>query len=329
MNTNIIRLENLQALLREKNVLEQFLRELLSRPITLKGNLQLALPWKCDRFPEIYGIDTDGADYAIHIGSDVWMGNEKADTGENKYPMIKEFIDNESKVADNEKEFRLPDDEKTFLDLFVDLFPRDYYDYPTFTKERHRILISPKLRGRCDPYYTVGPLRVWRYLEIEETVQYHFLFPSGNNLQAAPQGIQMFLACLSGKDIGDTECSTLVKTILQSNPRLTWLDRLRWMKKSVYAKELKNAKARYIHPKSAKKIALLEADKFSDAYMKEHLRFINSFRCISENDFWTSVPNEILAEKLEIPTDMIAGLKAGRIYGIKDFQALYHLSVAL
>lgn len=329
MNTDIIRFENLQALLKEKNVLEQFLYELLGRPISLKGNLQLTLPWEYDRFPEIYGIDTDGSDYAIHIGSEVWMGTENAGPTTNNYPLIKEFIDNESEATDNEKEFRFPEDEKTFLDLFIDLFRRDDCDYPTFVKERHRILISPKLRGRHDSYYTVGPVRVWKDLEIDEPVQYHFLFPNENNLQTAPQGIRTFLACLSEKDIGDTECSPLVKTILQSNPRLTWLSRLRWMKKAVYTKELKNAEAQNPQQKTTKKIALMEADKFSDTYIKEHLRFINSFRCVSEKDFWAAVPNEILAAKLEIPTDMVAGLKAGRSYGLKDFKALYYRSSAL
>lgn len=329
MSTNIIKLENLQALLGRKDVLEQFLQELLCRSITLKGNLQLALPWEHDRFPEIYGKDTDGADYAIHIGSDIWMGNEKKDTGTNKYSMVKEFIDNESEIVDNEKEFRLPEDEKTFADLFVAFFTLDYYGYSTFAKERHRILIAPRLMGRCDSYWESGPFSIWKNMGVEGTVQYHFLFVGGNDLQMAPKGIQEFLACLSGKNIGKMECSPLMKTISQSNPGMTWLDRLRWMKKSVYAKELKKAKARYIHPKNAKKIALMEADKFSDVYIKEHLRFINSFRCASENDFWASIPNEILAEKLEIPVDMVAGLKAGRSYGLKDFQALYHRSTAL
>lgn len=67
----------------------------------------------------------------------------------------------------------------------------------------------------------------------------------------------------------------------------------------------------------------MEADKFSDTYIEEHLRFINSFQCGSENDFWSLIPNEVLAEKLEVPIDMVAGLKNRKRYGLKDFQALY------
>ena len=67
----------------------------------------------------------------------------------------------------------------------------------------------------------------------------------------------------------------------------------------------------------------MEAEKFSDTYIEEHLRFINSFRCGTENGFWRLIPDETLAEKLEVQADMAAGLKRGRKYGLEDFQALY------
>lgn len=116
---------------------------------------------------------------------------------------------------------------------------------------------------------------------------------------------------------------SLIAAIARCKVQWTWLDRLRWLKKSVYAKELENAGGRYLWADEAKKYAAMEADKFSDTYIEEHLRFINSFQCSSENDFWSLIPNEVLAEKLEVPADMAVGLKRGRKYGLEDFQALY------
>ena len=315
MNPEEITFERLQVLLGNKSVLEEFLQELLGRPITLAGNPKLALPWMVDRLPEVCGKDAEGVEYAVHIGSAAWMGTGNRGTS-------KSVCDRRYEFLLFGKETVLPADTSTFANLLMNLLDAEEERSATAPKELHRILIAPGLVGRHDAYYALGP-RTTGEGEERQSVHYHFLFAGEGNTQTAPKGILPLLECLSGRDSNDNLVSPLIAAITRCQVQWTWLDRLRWLKKGVYAKELKNAGGRYLWADEAKKYAAMEADKFSDTYIEEHLRFINSFRCSSENDFWGLIPDEVLAEKLEVPANMAAGLKRGRKYGLEDFQALY------
>lgn len=312
MNPEEITFERLQVLLGNKSVLEEFLQELLGRPITLAEKPKLALPWVMDHFPEVIGKDTEGVEYAVHIGSAAWMGTGNRGTS-------KSVCDRRYEFLLFGKETVLPADTSTFANLLMNLLDAEEEQTATASKELHRILIAPGLVGRHGAYYTTGPHTAGE----GRRVHYHFLFAGEGDTQTAPKGILPLLECLSGRGSNDDLVSPLIAAITRSDVRWTWLDRLRWLKKGVYAKELENAGGRYLWAYEAKKYAAMEADKFSDTYIEEHLRFINSFQCSSENDFWSLIPNEVLAEKLEVPANMAAGLKRGRKYGLEDFQALY------
>lgn len=313
MNPDEITFERLQVLLGSKSVLEEFLQELLGRPITLACNPKLALPWMIDHFPEVYGKDTEGVEYVVHIGSAAWMGTGSMRTS-------KSVCDRKYEFSLFGKEIMLPADASTFVNLLMNLLAAEEAQTAPASKELHRILIAPGLVGRHDAYYTTGPHAAG---EGRRCVYCHFLFAGEGDTQTAPKGILPLLECLSGRGLNDDLASPLIAAITRCNVRWTWLDRLRWLKKGVYAKALKNTGGRYLWADEAKKYAAMEADKFSDTYIEEHLRFINSFRCSSEDDFWSLIPNEVLAEKLEVPADMAAGLKKGRQCGLEDFQALY------
>ena len=313
MNPDEITFERLQVLLGNKSVLEEFLQELLGRPITLAGNPKLALPWMIDHFPEVYGKDTERVEYAVHIGSAAWMGagNRRAS---------KSVCDRKYEFSLFGREIMLPADASTFVNLLMNLLAAEEEQTVPASKELHRILIAPGLVGRHDAYYTTGPHTAG---EGRRCVHYHFLFAGEGDTQTAPKRILPLLECLSGRGSNDDLASPLIAAIMRCEVRWTWLDRLRWLKKSVYAKELENVGGRYLWVDEAKKYAAMEADKFSDIYIQEHLRFINSFRCSSENDFWSLLPAGVLAEKLEIPPGMVEGLKSGRSFSLEDFWALY------
>lgn len=315
MNPDEITFERLQILLGNKSVLEEFLQELLGRSITLAGNPKSALPWMIDHFPEVYGKDVEGVEYAVHIGSAAWMGAGNRSVS-------KSVSDRKCELLLFGKETMLPADASAFVNLFMDFISTEEELSAAAPKELHRILIAPGLVGRHDAYYALGP-RSSGEGEERQRVRHHFLFAGEGDAQTAPKGILPFLECLAGRGPNEDLVSPLMAAIMRCQVRWTWVDRLRWLKKSVYAKELENASGRYLWVDEAKKYAAMEADKFSDTYIEEHLRFINSSRCCSENDFWSLIPNEVLAEKLEVPADMAAGLKRGRKYGLEDFQALY------
>lgn len=310
-----ITFERLQVLLGDKSVLKEFLQELFGRSITLAGKPKLALPWMLDRFPEVYGKDTEGVEYAVQIGSVAWMGtrnrraSESVDDRKYEFPLFG-------------KDTVLPADASTFVNLLMDFIVTEEEQAATASKELHRILIAPGLIGRHDACYTAGPYTTGKREEMR-SVYYHFLFAGEGDPQTAPKGILPLLECLSGRDSNDNLVSPLIAAITRCQVQWTWLDRLRWLKKSVYSRELENARGQYFWIDEAKKFAAIEADKFSDVYIEENLRFINSFRCCSKNDYWTLVPDDVLAEKLEIPTDMVAELKGGRAFGSEDFQNLY------
>ena len=213
MNPEEITFERLQVLLGDESVLKEFLQELLGRPITLAEKPKLALPWVMDHFPEVIGKDTEGVEYAVHIGSAAWMG-----TGNRR--VSKGVCDKKYEFPLFGKETELPADASTFVNLLMDFIVTEEEQTATVSKELHRIQISPGLVGRHDAYYTTGPHMVGEG-EVRRRVHYHFLFAGKGDTQTAPKGILPLLECLSGRGSNEDLASPLIAAITRCKPQWT------------------------------------------------------------------------------------------------------------
>lgn len=84
----------------------------------------------------------------------------------------------------------------------------------------------------------------------------------------------------------------------------TWIDRLRLLRKDVFARAFQNALDDDYKPQTAVVIASEAESNFEKQYCRERVRLINSFSCGDGCEVWRQVLSMELARRLEIPVRM-------------------------
>lgn len=295
---NQISFEKLPALLENKAFAAWFLTELLGHPIPLHVGPERAMPWYsvCVN-PDLRDRDTNGDEYAFFVGSSRVSFDDYRAVSEAE--IITGLVEEMQKYAlERGGEYR---------DLHMVMFCRANMEKSYYKLELTHL--TEPLSGQEVP--------------LQRRAFFHIFVVSNEYVEAnAPGEIQRLLDLLGGKDLSEEDAARLSAL----SCRWTCMDRLRLIRKEVCARAYQNALDEGYEEKAAAVIASEVDEGMMDSWFDERIRFINSFACERADDFWHSVPSEKLADQLEVPVEMVEGLKIGRTYTLEDFKAFYRKS---
>lgn len=295
---NQISFEQLPALFENKAFAAWFLEELLQRPIPLHVRPERAMPWYsvCVN-PDLRDRDANGDEYAFFFGSSRVSFDDHRAVSEAE--IITGLVEEMQKYAlERGGEYR---------DLHMMMFC-----HANMEKSYYKL----ELTHLVEPFSS-------RSVPLRRRAFYHIFVVSNEYAEAnAPGEIQKMLDLLGGKNLSEEDAARLSTF----SYRWTCMDRLRLIRKEVCARAYQNALDDGFEEKAAEAIASEVDEGMMDSWLDERIRFINSFACKSEDDFWRAVPSEKLAKQLEVPVEMVEGLKMGRTYTLEDFKAFYRKS---
>lgn len=299
---NTFSFERLYTMLADKDVLEWFLTVLLNRKVTLRIKPECASPWHsifCS--PDIRTVDADGCEYDLYIGSCTLPVPQHA----------------------SEEEL---DPENARKRLTEELY-KHAHEYSGAHRELHIIqFCQGRLKNSCSNLNSFPANFLYgNSLTATDNIYFHiFVTNNSDVISNAPAEIQQVLNLVSGADIAREAYLPLAAIMASAQYQWTWIDRLRLLRKDVFARAFQNALDDDYKPQTAVVIASEAESNFEKQYCRERVRLINSFSCGDGCEVWRQVLSMELARRLEIPVRMAEQLKAGQKLSLEDFKELYH-----
>lgn len=284
-----ITFERLHLLLGDQDVLELFLAQLLSHPVSLCRPPDVAKPWyNIHCVPDIRAVGVDCSIYCIFIGP-CGMGDLMREM--QQYARHGEGVPQE---------------------LHIIMFTRE----EPFGMGQNYYKVGPAILNSSSVVPVVGG-----------NIYYHVLVASPSTLSPTALGeAQQLLEVLGGQEVS-RETSSLLRAMSQVEVRWMWMDNLRRHRKESFARGYSDAISAGLNIFSAAEVGMKCEEVYEEGYIEARLERINTFPCDLLKGMSIPVDNtqplEPMAEYLEVPVEVVKGVLEGKQYTEEDFKKMY------